>query len=137
MILSFSYNALLIFNQAWVENPNWKQDFWGANYERLSQLKEKWDPNMLFYVTPGINADHMVSKDGRLCKNTGPPIRTPSNMAPVGDNRNDGEHDKAVVTFPLLYVGKGLPPVKGTYPRLSGAKGPIPQSPATSPQKGN
>ena len=67
---------------------------------------------MVFYVTPGINADTMVYReDGRLCKIEGPPPKVKNNAAPIGDNKNLITHHKDYVAFPRLYQGKGLPPL--------------------------
>jgi hypothetical protein len=67
---------------------------------------------MVFYVTPGINADTMVYReDGRLCKVDGPLPKVTNNAAPIGDNKNLVTHRKDYVAFPKLYQGKGLPPL--------------------------
>jgi hypothetical protein len=71
--------------QAYPLEPNWKQTFWGSNYEKLSHLKSKYDPDMVFWVTPGINADLMEVREERVCKVTTPRKDT---SAPKGDNTN-------------------------------------------------
>jgi hypothetical protein len=76
---------------------------------------------MVFYVTPGIDADEMVAKDGRLCKVQGPPVKMEKDMAPLGDNRNDIVYKGDKVTFPLLFAGKGKPPTLSVL-GLIGAK---------------
>jgi hypothetical protein len=45
---------------------------------------------MLFYVTPGVGADTVVVKDGRVCGATNP-VKTVNNMVPEGDNKNIGK----------------------------------------------
>jgi hypothetical protein len=45
---------------------------------------------MLFYATPGVGADKMMVKDGRLCT-TISPVRTLNNMVPESDNKNIGK----------------------------------------------
>jgi hypothetical protein len=62
---------------------------------------------MVFYVTPGINADHMTATDGRLCRNAGQ-AASDSGPAPDGDNQNRGTHDKPYPSFPILAKGKGV-----------------------------
>jgi hypothetical protein len=62
---------------------------------------------MLFYVTPGINADNMVAKDGRLCEADGKPVRTATDAAPYGDNENIWLGEINPPSFPRLYQGKG------------------------------
>jgi hypothetical protein len=101
-------------NEAWIGNPDWKNTYWGTNYPKLSEIKSKFDPEMVFYVTPGINADHMVynKEDGRLCKvEPGAAPKTLDDRAPEGDNHNaisfEGRYLAPV--FPRLYMGKGKP----------------------------
>ncbi len=38
-------------------NPNWKQEFWGPNYEQLLSIKRRYDPSKLFRVHHGIGSD--------------------------------------------------------------------------------
>jgi hypothetical protein len=64
-----------------VNEANWTQAFWGSNYPKLSKLKREMDPNMTFWVSPGINADHMQAVDGRACLVT-PTPETPSEFPP-------------------------------------------------------
>ncbi|OMP84254.1 6-hydroxy-D-nicotine oxidase [Diplodia seriata] len=55
-------------NEASYLNPNWKEDYYGANYERLSKIKRTWDPNGLFYGPTVVGSDALVERDGRLCR---------------------------------------------------------------------
>lgn len=64
----------------------------------------------MFYATPGINADTVMVKDGRMCKSSGPIIRTATDSAPVGDNLNVWLGEKDDPAFPSLYQGKGVAP---------------------------
>jgi hypothetical protein len=73
-------------NEASWNATNWQDVFWGSNYPKLSQIKTKYDPDMLFYVTPGINADLMAPNDkGALCRASS---SSKSVFPPVGDNKN-------------------------------------------------
>ncbi|VUC37252.1 unnamed protein product [Clonostachys rosea] len=54
-------------NEASTTQEDWTTAFWGTNYPRLSKFKSEIDPNMTFWVSPGINADHMEVIDGRAC----------------------------------------------------------------------
>jgi FAD/FMN-containing dehydrogenase len=74
-------------NEAFALEPDWKKSFWGANYARLSQIKAKWDPDMLLWTTPGINADLYEARAGRVCKRVGAYTK---NTAPLSDNANNG-----------------------------------------------
>jgi hypothetical protein len=109
--------------KAWIKQPNWKHEFWGSNYERLSQIKTKWDPNMVFYVTPGINADLMTVKNGRMCFVQGTPAKLANDMAPVGDNENIAVRPRDPVSFVYIYNGPGKPAVVGlgARPRATAA----------------
>lgn len=64
-------------NEANVEEPRWKEDFYGEQYERLVQIKKKYDPRGLFYAVTGIGSDEWEVRDvdlgvktqnGRLCR---------------------------------------------------------------------
>src|SRR5262249_4721033 len=46
--------------------PNWQQEFWGSNYERLLEIKRKYDPEGLFYCHHCVGSESW-SPDGR-CK---------------------------------------------------------------------
>lgn len=36
---------------------NWREAFWGANYQRLAAVKKAYDPNGLFVVHHGVGSD--------------------------------------------------------------------------------
>ncbi|KAL4923634.1 putative isoamyl alcohol oxidase [Aspergillus undulatus] len=58
-------------NESNFRQPNWKEVFFGSNYEKLAQIKAKWDPSNFFYVLKGVNSDYWtVSDSGRMCKAT-------------------------------------------------------------------
>lgn len=78
--------------QASVHEENWTESFWGSNYPRLSEIKRRYDPNMTFWVSPGINADHMQAVDGRACL-VDPIPSTPSRFPPVTERRHLADMD--------------------------------------------
>jgi hypothetical protein len=78
---------------------------------------------MTFYVTPGINADHMLAKNDRLCTVQGPAVKMERDMAPLGDNQNPVIYAGDKVTFPFLFAGKGKPPMARPLPIFSKASG--------------
>jgi FAD/FMN-containing dehydrogenase len=41
----------------------WRQSFWGSNYARLLAVKEKYDPDGLFFVHHGVGSERW-SADG-------------------------------------------------------------------------
>lgn len=56
-------------NEADFEVATWKQDFYGANYDRLNAVKAKYDPENLFYAITAVGSDAwVVAGDGRLCR---------------------------------------------------------------------
>ncbi|TVY67551.1 FAD-linked oxidoreductase ZEB1 [Lachnellula suecica] len=59
-------------NEADFRQPNWQQDFSGANYGRLLEVKNKWDPKHMFYATKAVGSEiWTVAEDGRMCKTRG------------------------------------------------------------------
>ncbi|KAI1813187.1 FAD/FMN-containing isoamyl alcohol oxidase MreA [Poronia punctata] len=39
-------------------NPNWKKDFFGENYDRLESIKNKYDPDHIFYRPGAVGSDY-------------------------------------------------------------------------------
>jgi len=64
-------------NEASVDEPNWKEDFYGDQYEKLLGIKQKYDPHGLFYATTAVGSDEWeirhpetgyTTQNGRLCR---------------------------------------------------------------------
>ncbi|KAJ4992083.1 FAD binding domain-containing protein [Stagonosporopsis vannaccii] len=64
-------------NEASVMEPDWKHSFYGGYYDRLSEIKRKWDPNDVFYATTAVGSERWEVRDGdqgvqtqsgRLCR---------------------------------------------------------------------
>lgn len=56
-------------NEADFRQPNWKQAFYGANYEKLRKIKSKHDPKNMFYAVNAVGSDEWtVGNDGRMCE---------------------------------------------------------------------
>ncbi|KAI1662066.1 hypothetical protein F4813DRAFT_343340 [Daldinia decipiens] len=56
-------------NEGDFRDPNWKCNFYGANYARLLSIKDKYDPDGLFYGLTAVGSDRWtVQSDGRLCR---------------------------------------------------------------------
>jgi FAD/FMN-containing dehydrogenase len=49
----------------------WRGAFWGENYPRLKQVKDKYDPDGLFFVHHGVGSEDW-SADGFTCRAAGP-----------------------------------------------------------------
>ncbi|KAJ6014301.1 FAD binding domain protein [Penicillium herquei] len=56
-------------NEADFNTPNWQSEFYGAHYDQLQAIKDKYDPDQLFYGRTGVGSDRWVENDdGRLCR---------------------------------------------------------------------
>jgi FAD/FMN-containing dehydrogenase len=56
-------------NEADFRNPKWKEEFYGSNWDRLSEIKQKWDPEGLLYATTAVGSEKWeVGAEGRLCR---------------------------------------------------------------------
>ncbi|OTB00611.1 hypothetical protein M426DRAFT_267397 [Hypoxylon sp. CI-4A] len=57
-------------NEAVFDNPNWKADYFGENYNRLLEIKNKYDPEFALWQHTSVGADAYweVARDGRLCR---------------------------------------------------------------------
>ncbi|KAK3996644.1 FAD binding domain-containing protein [Cladorrhinum sp. PSN332] len=57
--------------------PDWQESFHGDKYARLLEIKEKWDPEHVFYATNAVGSEkwrlgevimgHLPSQNSRLC----------------------------------------------------------------------
>jgi hypothetical protein len=57
-------------NEADFRQLNWQEDFFGDNYAELLSIKNKWDPNHLFYAVTAVGStDWTVAANGRMCRN--------------------------------------------------------------------
>ncbi|KAI1504776.1 FAD-binding domain-containing protein [Biscogniauxia marginata] len=57
-------------NEATFDNPSWKEDYFGQNYDRLLEIKKKYDPEFALWQHTSVGADAYweVAGDGRLCR---------------------------------------------------------------------
>jgi FAD/FMN-containing dehydrogenase len=44
-------------------DPDWKRSYWGSNFERLAAVKQRYDPDGLFFTHHGVGSDEW-SADG-------------------------------------------------------------------------
>jgi FAD/FMN-containing dehydrogenase len=55
-------------NEADFRQPNYQEVFFGSNYDKLLNIKNKWDPYHLFYAIKSVGSDYWnVAADGRMC----------------------------------------------------------------------
>jgi hypothetical protein len=58
-------------NEANFRQPDWQEAFYGSNYDSLKAVKDKYDPEGIFYALTGVGSDAWVEEaDGRLCKSS-------------------------------------------------------------------
>jgi hypothetical protein len=68
-------------NEGDAQDWEWKEAFFGSNYDELAIVKKKYDPEGLFWAIGGVGSDEweirdvdgkkregIVTQDGRLCK---------------------------------------------------------------------
>lgn len=56
-------------NEADFQQPNWQNTFYGSNYAKLKSIKDKYDPDHVFYNLKSVGSDAWtVGKDGRMCR---------------------------------------------------------------------
>lgn len=58
-------------NEANWQQPDWQHLFYGENYEKLLSIKDKYDPQQLFYAHTAVGSDRWFQdheKGGRLCR---------------------------------------------------------------------
>jgi len=58
--------------------PDWQESFHGSKYARLLQIKQKWDPEDVFYATNAVGSEkwqlgelimgHLPSQNSKLCR---------------------------------------------------------------------
>ena len=57
-------------NEANFQQPDYQTAFYGGNYDRLLQIKDKYDPDQIFYALTAVGSDRWYedqSRGGRLC----------------------------------------------------------------------
>ncbi|KAI0436305.1 hypothetical protein F4803DRAFT_239968 [Xylaria telfairii] len=57
-------------NEATWNNPHWKEDYFGSNYEELLAIKERYDPTYVFWANAAVGSDRYwkAMADQRLCR---------------------------------------------------------------------
>lgn len=60
-----------MYLQADFRQPNFKQAFYGENYDTLRKIKAKYDPHCLFYGLTAVGSDEWtIAESGRMCRTT-------------------------------------------------------------------
>ncbi|KAI1483620.1 hypothetical protein F4774DRAFT_425387 [Daldinia eschscholtzii] len=57
-------------NEATWENPHWKEDYFGPNYDALRKIKIRYDPSYIFWSVAAVGSDEYWRLDagGMLCR---------------------------------------------------------------------
>ncbi|KAK0702405.1 hypothetical protein B0H67DRAFT_614299 [Lasiosphaeris hirsuta] len=56
-------------NEANFQQANWQTQFYGSSYNRLKQIKKKYDPKGLLYATTAVGSDDwVIDGSGRVCR---------------------------------------------------------------------
>lgn len=67
-LMNLAPNSGAYMNEANFQQPNFQQAFFGCNYDALLKIKNKYDPNDIFYALTAVGSDQWVEEnDGRLC----------------------------------------------------------------------
>ncbi|KAK3290886.1 uncharacterized protein B0H64DRAFT_49194 [Chaetomium fimeti] len=53
-------------NEANVDEPMWREAFYGVHYERLLEVKRAWDPREVFYATTAVGSEGWEVRDGEM-----------------------------------------------------------------------
>lgn len=63
-------NGSCYLNEGDFQQPDFQSVFYGSNYNRLLEIKNKYDPNHIFYAKTAVGSDYWEAHpaDGRLCK---------------------------------------------------------------------
>lgn len=62
-------NGAAYLNEADFNQPNWQKTFYGSNYPRLLSIKQRYDPDGIFWAKTAVGSEGWeVADDGRLCK---------------------------------------------------------------------
>jgi hypothetical protein len=62
-------NGGAYLNEADINDPDWQQNFYGGLYDRLDEVKRKYDPKDIFYAKTAVGSHRWAEReDGRLCR---------------------------------------------------------------------
>ena len=61
-------NGSAYINEADPQQPDYQQVLYGENYDILKTVKDKYDPEHMFYGLTAVGSEYWTeSEDGRLC----------------------------------------------------------------------
>ena len=63
-LVTIAPNTGAYINEADPTEPQWQKTFWGSNYPRLKQLKDKYDPQGVFWCHPCVGSEEWIVTGG-------------------------------------------------------------------------
>ena len=68
-LVALTPNGACYLNEGDFLQPDFENVFYGENYNRLVSIKDRHDPNHMFWATTAVGSPYWVAQaDGRLCK---------------------------------------------------------------------
>jgi hypothetical protein len=68
-LTAISPDNVAYLNEADWKQPNWQSTFYGSHYPALKTIKQKFDPDHMFYARTAVGSETWVEQsDGRLCQ---------------------------------------------------------------------
>jgi hypothetical protein len=70
MIEAITPNGSAYMNECDFQQPNFQQVLYGVNYESLLKVKDKYDPDQIFYAITAVGSERWYQDEkrgGRLC----------------------------------------------------------------------
>ncbi|CEO60505.1 hypothetical protein PMG11_05130 [Penicillium brasilianum] len=68
-ITAISPDSGAYLNEADWKQPNWQSTFYGSHYPALGAIKQKFDPDEIFYARTAVGSEAWTEQtDGRLCR---------------------------------------------------------------------
>jgi len=80
LLRDVSPGAGAYMNEGDPDEPNWQQAFYGNHYDRLLEIKQKWDPTGVFWAPTTVGSEgwavqavdgYPSSQNGKLCRVAG------------------------------------------------------------------
>ena len=59
---------MILTIQAYVYQTDWQHTFWGENYERLLEIKQRIDPDDVFWCHPCVGNEGWEEVGRQLCR---------------------------------------------------------------------
>lgn len=70
MLEAITPNGSAYLNECDFQQPHFQSVLYGVNYEPLLKIKDKYDPDQIFYAITGVGSERWYSnaeEGGRLC----------------------------------------------------------------------